>query len=184
MRQAGIIAAGAVYALNHHVERLAEDNENAQILARVWRRSKESWLNRSRPTSSFRCLAMGVTAEAFNALLMEKGLRVSVLGKTREEPSLTRCVAGAGEGGARHHPAGCRPDYEEENVAVSPDALVAAFSDLILSERHDGPVLDLASGDGHNGLFLAAKGLPVILAIAPMKLSARRKRPPQGCRER
>ena len=49
-------------------------------------------------------------------------------------------------------------------MAVSPDALVATFSDLILSERHDGPVLDLASGDGHNGLFLAAKGLPVILA--------------------
>jgi SAM-dependent methyltransferase len=49
-------------------------------------------------------------------------------------------------------------------VAVSPDALVAAFSDLILSERLDGPVLDLASGDGHNGLFLAAKGLSVVLA--------------------
>jgi tellurite methyltransferase len=47
---------------------------------------------------------------------------------------------------------------------LSPDALVAAFSDLIIAERPDGPVLDLASGDGHNGLFLAAKGLPVILA--------------------
>ena len=49
-------------------------------------------------------------------------------------------------------------------MALSPDPLVADFSDLIIAERPDGPVLDLASGDGHNGLFLAAKGLPVILA--------------------
>jgi len=34
MRQAGIVAAGALYALDHHVERLAEDHENAQVLAR------------------------------------------------------------------------------------------------------------------------------------------------------
>jgi SAM-dependent methyltransferase len=49
-------------------------------------------------------------------------------------------------------------------VALSPDALVADFSEVIIAEKPDGPVLDLASGDGHNGLFLAAKGLPVILA--------------------
>jgi len=33
MRQAGIIAAGALYALEHHVERLADDHANAQRLA-------------------------------------------------------------------------------------------------------------------------------------------------------
>ena len=33
MRQAGIIAAGGVYALRHNVERLAEDHANAQRLA-------------------------------------------------------------------------------------------------------------------------------------------------------
>ena len=32
MRQAGIIAAGALYALEHHVERLAEDHETAKRL--------------------------------------------------------------------------------------------------------------------------------------------------------
>ena len=47
---------------------------------------------------------------------------------------------------------------------MCPDVLVQAFSDLIIAERPEGPVLDLASGDGHNGLFLAANGLPVILA--------------------
>jgi threonine aldolase len=34
MRQAGIVAAGGVYALRHHVERLAEDHERARSLAR------------------------------------------------------------------------------------------------------------------------------------------------------
>jgi threonine aldolase len=33
MRQAGIVAAGALYALDHHVDRLAEDHANARRLA-------------------------------------------------------------------------------------------------------------------------------------------------------
>jgi threonine aldolase len=33
MRQAGIVAAGALYALDHHVERLADDHANARRLA-------------------------------------------------------------------------------------------------------------------------------------------------------
>jgi len=33
MRQAGIIAAAGLYALEHHVERLADDHSNAQQLA-------------------------------------------------------------------------------------------------------------------------------------------------------
>jgi threonine aldolase len=34
LRQSGIIAAGCLYALDHNVERLAEDHEHAQLLAR------------------------------------------------------------------------------------------------------------------------------------------------------
>ncbi len=33
MRQAGIIAAGALHALEHHIDRLADDHANAQIVA-------------------------------------------------------------------------------------------------------------------------------------------------------
>jgi threonine aldolase len=33
MRQAGIIAAGALYALEHHIDRLADDHANASLLA-------------------------------------------------------------------------------------------------------------------------------------------------------
>jgi threonine aldolase len=39
MRQAGIIAAGALYALEHNIERLAEDHQNARILADTIRSS-------------------------------------------------------------------------------------------------------------------------------------------------
>ena len=34
MRQAGVIAAAGIYALEHMVDRLAEDHENARALAR------------------------------------------------------------------------------------------------------------------------------------------------------
>jgi threonine aldolase len=37
MRQAGVIGAAALYALEHHVERLAEDHEHAQLLAEAIR---------------------------------------------------------------------------------------------------------------------------------------------------
>jgi threonine aldolase len=33
LRQAGIVAAGALWALEHHVERLAQDHANARVLA-------------------------------------------------------------------------------------------------------------------------------------------------------
>ncbi len=36
MRQAGIVAAAGVYALEHHVERLAEDHARARTLAEAW----------------------------------------------------------------------------------------------------------------------------------------------------
>ena len=35
MRQVGVIAAGALYALENHVERLAEDHRNAQVIAQA-----------------------------------------------------------------------------------------------------------------------------------------------------
>ncbi|MBI2806762.1 MAG: low-specificity L-threonine aldolase [Planctomycetes bacterium] len=35
MRQVGILAAACIYAMDHHVERLADDHRNAQIIARA-----------------------------------------------------------------------------------------------------------------------------------------------------
>jgi tellurite methyltransferase len=47
---------------------------------------------------------------------------------------------------------------------LAPDSLLLAHWDLLVDAALKGPVLDLACGDGHNGLFLAEKGMPVILA--------------------
>ena len=41
MRQAGVIAAGALYALEHHRRRLSEDHETAQILAEAVRQTEQ-----------------------------------------------------------------------------------------------------------------------------------------------
>jgi threonine aldolase len=35
MRQAGVLAAAAIHALDHHVDRLAEDHRNAQVIAQA-----------------------------------------------------------------------------------------------------------------------------------------------------
>ncbi len=49
-------------------------------------------------------------------------------------------------------------------VRSSPDDLVARFAGLFRSDRIPGPILDLACGDGHNGIFLAKQGPEIILA--------------------
>jgi threonine aldolase len=35
MRQAGVLAAAALYAMEHHIERMAEDHRNAQLIAQA-----------------------------------------------------------------------------------------------------------------------------------------------------
>ena len=53
LRQAGIVAAGGLYALDHHVDRLAVDHENARLLAEgLAHRRRRVDPARSRPTSS------------------------------------------------------------------------------------------------------------------------------------
>jgi SAM-dependent methyltransferase len=44
-----------------------------------------------------------------------------------------------------------------------PDSLLREHLSLLTEESLNGPILDLACGDGHNGLFLASRGLSVIL---------------------
>lgn len=47
---------------------------------------------------------------------------------------------------------------------MTPNPLLIRFASLLTSEDLEGPVLDLACGEGQNGLYLAGMGLPVILA--------------------
>ena len=84
MRQAGIIASGAIYALTHHVERLAEDHENALILARALADIKGIAVEPVETNLIFFDVSnLHTTAEAFNNLLKKRGVRASILGKTR-----------------------------------------------------------------------------------------------------
>ena len=81
MRQAGIIGAGAVYALNHHITRLAEDHANAQVLANGLMAIEG--IDVEPPETNmvfFHIPNLPVTAGAFNERLMERGLRVSSTG--------------------------------------------------------------------------------------------------------
>ena len=82
MRQAGIIAAGAVYALKHHVERLAEDHENAQILAQGLAEIDGITVEPVETNLVFFDVAgLGITANAFNESLRPHGIRFSITGE-------------------------------------------------------------------------------------------------------
>lgn len=52
-------------------------------------------------------------------------------------------------------------DFRRES---GPDELLTRYSYLFSDDLKDYPVLDLACGDGHNGIFLASKGFSVVLA--------------------
>lgn len=82
MRQAGIAAAACLYALDHHVERLADDHANAQRLAdglagvlgiKVMTPKPETNMVYFDPT------ATGLTNEAFLAILLTHGVRMSLV---------------------------------------------------------------------------------------------------------
>ncbi|MBW1695219.1 MAG: threonine aldolase family protein [Deltaproteobacteria bacterium] len=84
MRQAGIIAAGAVYALTHHVERLAEDHENARFLYEGLARIEGIEVDPPQTNMVFFDIAaFGISSERFAGLLAECGLSVSTIGATR-----------------------------------------------------------------------------------------------------
>lgn len=84
MRQAGIIAAGAIHALDHHVERLREDHEKARLLKEGLAEIDHISLEPSETNMVFFDVAgLGLEAWRFNELLLARGLRISVIGKTR-----------------------------------------------------------------------------------------------------
>jgi threonine aldolase len=89
MRQAGIIAAAGVYALQHHVERLAEDHERARRLAEGLASIQGIGLDPKRVETNIVVFEVhGLTGEEFGArTLASHGVRFSVLG-----PSTVRAV--------------------------------------------------------------------------------------------
>ena len=86
MRQAGIIAAAGVYALEHHVARLAEDHVHAIMLAQALAELPKVCLNPADVETNiviFDVGATGSSAEQIGAQLEKEGVRVSVMGRTK-----------------------------------------------------------------------------------------------------
>ena len=86
MRQAGIIAAAGVYALEHNVERLAEDHENARRLAEGLAEIPGLALDPEEAETNmvyFDVARDGLTAPDFSdRLLAEHGVRIGAAGPT------------------------------------------------------------------------------------------------------
>jgi len=85
MRQAGIIAAAGLYALDHHVDRLAEDHTNARILARGVAEIGGIGIEVGHVETNivfFDVAGLGLTAQEAAARLEPRGVRVQAAGRT------------------------------------------------------------------------------------------------------
>lgn len=86
MRQAGIVAAAALYALDHHVERLAEDHVNALYLAEGLAQIEGVGVDPSRTETNI-VIFLVEDAPALVAALAERGVEMSAL-----HPNVVRAV--------------------------------------------------------------------------------------------
>ena len=86
MRQAGIIAAGCLYALDYHIDRLAEDHANAKRLAEGLAELPGIDLDPSLIETNivfFDVAPSLPSAPALSARLAERGIRIGAMGKRR-----------------------------------------------------------------------------------------------------
>jgi threonine aldolase len=79
LRQAGIVAAGALYALDHHVERLAEDHANARTLAEGLAAVPGLTLDPGEVETNIVIFEVD-DPEGFCAALEERGVRMGAVG--------------------------------------------------------------------------------------------------------
>ena len=86
MRQAGIIAAAGIYALEHMVDRLAEDHANARILAEGLANISGIALDPKSVRSNiviYDIVSPKLTAPEYAARLAEEGVRCGAIGGSR-----------------------------------------------------------------------------------------------------
>ena len=86
MRQAGIVAAGALYGLQHNVDRLAEDHANAKLLAERLTDEPSLDIDASLFATNivvFEVARTGMTAAEFAAALKARGVRMGAGGPYR-----------------------------------------------------------------------------------------------------
>jgi threonine aldolase len=102
MRQAGIIAAAGLYALEHNVERLAEDHANAALIAGHLEGSPGATIRSPSVPTNIVMIETRASAPDVAARLSREGVLVSVMGS-----HAMRCVTHLGVSGAdARHAAG------------------------------------------------------------------------------
>jgi threonine aldolase len=80
MRQAGICAAACIYALDHHVDRLADDHANARALARGL--SQISGVEVQEPETNlvfFKPDGAGIAGDKMVAALRQRGVTLAMM---------------------------------------------------------------------------------------------------------
>jgi len=95
MRQGGVIAAAGLYALDHHVERLAEDHENARVIADGLAEIPGVRIDADRVETNIVLFEVDDGA-ALAAALVEAGIEVSHFGQQRVRMVTHHDVDGAG----------------------------------------------------------------------------------------
>jgi threonine aldolase len=83
MRQAGILAAAGLFALEHNIERLADDHEHAQLLARAIHDAAPEVTDPAHAPTNIVALNLSghrLDASGLATAAAELGVRVSVLG--------------------------------------------------------------------------------------------------------
>ncbi|WP_374446122.1 low specificity L-threonine aldolase [Stella sp.] len=86
LRQSGVLAAACLHALDHHVERLAEDHENARIFAARAAAIPGVRIDPPEVETNIVFLdlaASGVDAATVSARLRQAGIRIMIEGPTR-----------------------------------------------------------------------------------------------------
>jgi threonine aldolase len=91
MRQAGIIAAAGIYALEHNVERLAEDHANAAVIAHRLEECSGATVRSPSVPTNIVLIETRSSAPELAAALSRDGVLVSVMGS-----HAIRCVTHLG----------------------------------------------------------------------------------------
>ena len=86
MRQVGIVAAAGIYALDHHIERLKEDHQNAKRLALGLKEIKGISIEPEEVETNiliFDVAGTGMTPLQVRDVIMKEGVLIHAVGKTQ-----------------------------------------------------------------------------------------------------
>lgn len=84
MRQAGMMAQACLFALDHHIDRLADDHSNAQLLRQLLGEIPGLKVEPVETNMVFCDVsALGMSAAQFNEALLARGIRMSTQGPSR-----------------------------------------------------------------------------------------------------